>query len=118
MKFERLGVFMYSREESTAAYDFPGQVPYKTKEARLNALMSAQQEISEEINSNYMGREIQVLIDGPEDKGMYLGRSRHDAPDVDGNVFVRSSRILKPGEFVNVKISDTMEYDLVGDLIL
>ncbi|HQO38274.1 MAG TPA: MiaB/RimO family radical SAM methylthiotransferase [Candidatus Omnitrophota bacterium] len=117
MQFERLGVFMYSREEGTRAHDLPGQVPYKVKEARFNELMSAQQGISREINSRYMGKEIRVLIDGPEGTGMYVGRSEHDAPDVDGNVFVRTQRAMRPGEFVDVRVNDTMEYDLVGEPI-
>jgi ribosomal protein S12 methylthiotransferase len=79
--------------------------------------MAAQQEISRDINSRYLGREIEVLIDAPEGNGMYLGRSRHDAPEVDGAVFVRSSAALKPGEFVNARIVDTMEYDLVGEAL-
>lgn len=118
MRFERLGVFMYSREEGTRAYDLPGQVPYKVKEARFNALMSAQQEISRANNSRYLGRTIRVLIDAKEqDRGFYSGRSEHDAPEVDGTVLVRSRRVLRPGEFVDVRINDTMEYDLAGESI-
>jgi ribosomal protein S12 methylthiotransferase len=117
MQFERLGVFMYSREEGTRAFDFPGQVAQKIKEARFNMLMSAQQQVSKSVNSRYMGSTLDVLIDSAEGKGFYVGRSQHDAPDVDGNVFVRSSRALHPGEFVKVKVYDTMEYDLVGDLV-
>jgi ribosomal protein S12 methylthiotransferase len=117
MQFERLGVFMYSREERTAASDLPGQVPYKIKEARFNRLMSIQQDISKAINSRYTGTTINVLIEEAQGKGMYTGRSQHDAPDVDGKVFVRSKSLLKPGEFVRAKISDTMEYDLAGEPI-
>jgi ribosomal protein S12 methylthiotransferase len=117
MEFERLGVFMYSREEQTLAFDLPGQVPYKVKEARFNRLMSVQQEVSKSINSRYMGETVDVLIEESRGKGMYAGRSQHDAPDVDGTVFVRSKSLLKPGEFVKVKISDTMEYDLAGETI-
>jgi ribosomal protein S12 methylthiotransferase len=116
-QFERLGVFMYSREEQTKAYDLAGQIPEKVKQARFNALMAVQQEVSRDLNSRYMGRVLDVLIDTKEGEGMYLGRSQHDAPDVDGNVFVRSRRILRPGDFVKVSVCDTMEYDLVGELI-
>jgi ribosomal protein S12 methylthiotransferase len=125
MRFERLGVFMYSREEGTPAHGMPGQVPYKVKESRFNRLMSAQQEISARINESLQGSTIDVLIDGQHSEGqlsagagrLYIGRSRHDAPDVDGSVFVRSKRKLSAGEFVRVRICDTMEYDLVGETI-
>jgi ribosomal protein S12 methylthiotransferase len=115
-QFERLGVFMYSREEKTPAFDFPKQVPEKVKEARFNALMSAQQRISAAINSRYLGSVMDVLIDKRENSGMYQGRSQHDAPDVDGAVFVRSEKTLHPGEFVRVRVCDTLEYDLVGEV--
>ncbi|MFA5100620.1 MAG: MiaB/RimO family radical SAM methylthiotransferase [Candidatus Omnitrophota bacterium] len=114
--FERLGVFMYSREEQTAAYDLAGQIPEKVKQARFDTLMAVQQEVSRDINSRYMGKVIDVLIDNKEGNGMYLGRSQHDAPDVDGTVFVRSKKALRHGEFVKVSVCDTMEYDLVGEL--
>ena len=117
VQFERLGVFMYSREEQTAAFDFAGQIPVKVKEARFNALMETQQEVSRHVNSRYMNRVIDVLIDNNEGNGMYLGRSQHDAPDVDGNVFVRSKKALHPGEFVKARVCDTMEYDLVGEVV-
>ncbi len=117
MEFERLGVFIYSREESTSAYGLPRQVPLKVKEARFDELMSVQQKISASINRRLIGSEMRVIVDAIEEKGLYLGRSQHDAPDVDGNVFVKSKKILKPGEFVNVRISDTMEYDLAGECI-
>jgi len=117
VQFERLGVFMYSREEQTKAYDFPGQIPNKVKEARFNTLMAVQQEVSRSVNSRYMGRVLDVLIDNKEGLGMYAGRSQHDAPEVDGNVFVRSKKALQPGDFVRVRVSDTMEYDLVGEQI-
>jgi len=115
--FERLGVFMYSREEQTKAYGLAGQIPYKVKEARFNAIMAAQQEVSRDINSRCMGRVIDVLVESKEGEGMYLGRSQHDAPDVDGNVFVKSRKALRAGEFVKVNVCDTMEYDLVGEVI-
>ncbi len=115
-KFERLGAFIYSREEDTPAYNFKGQVPQKTKSSRFNMIMAAQQKISTEINQKFMGQIIEVLIDSKEE-GHYLGRSQYDAPEVDGLVYVHSKRLLKPGEFVKVKISATMEYDLVGEVI-
>ncbi|MFH1360317.1 MAG: 30S ribosomal protein S12 methylthiotransferase RimO [Candidatus Omnitrophota bacterium] len=116
-QFDRLGVFMYSREEGTLAYDFPDQIPDRIKEERFNILMSKQRKISEGIQKKYGGKMIDVLIDDrdKESNNTYLGRSAHDAPDVDGCVYVRSSRELHPGDLLRVQINDTLEYDLVGE---
>ncbi len=123
VKFERLGAFIYSREEGTPAHDFGGQIPQPIKEERFNAVMSAQQEISREVNSKFLGRSIDVLIEAREDQedlnrrdDVYLGRTCFDAPEVDGLVFVNSAEKLEPGEIRKVKITDTMEYDLVGEV--
>jgi len=115
IKFERLGAFIYSREDGTPAADFKNQVPLKVKQERLNRVMLQQQEVSADINKRLLGRIMDVLIDEQEE-GRYLGRSQHDAPEVDGLVYIGSERKLKPGEFVKVKIEDTLEYDLVGRL--
>lgn len=114
-RFERLGAFVYSREEDTAAYNLRGQLPQKTKIERFNSIMSLQQEISRKLNKDFIGKVIPVLIDEKE-KDIYLGRSQYDAPEVDGIVYVNSEKDLKSGDFVNVKITDTMEYDLVGEV--
>ena len=116
VKFERLGAFSYSREEGTAAYDFKGHLPQELKIERLNRIMSMQQKISQEVNNRFLGRVIDVLIDEQEGDA-YLGRSEYDAPEVDGSVFVRSKKRLKPGDFVKVKITDTLEYDLAGEAV-
>lgn len=115
-RFERLGVFTYSREEATPAYAFEGQLPARIKRQRLDVLMRAQQSVSGELNSRLLGKVIKVLIE-EKSKGAYLGRSQFDAPEVDGVVYVKSSGELKPGEFVKAKIVDTLEYDLVGELL-
>jgi ribosomal protein S12 methylthiotransferase len=115
IKFERLGAFMYSPEETTAAYGFKGQVPEKIKRDRFNAIMSAQQSVSEDLNKRFLGQSLEVLID-EEIKGSYMGRTQYDAPDVDGAVYVKSCRPLKAGDFVKVRITDTMEYDLAGEV--
>jgi ribosomal protein S12 methylthiotransferase len=114
IKFERLGAFIYSREENTRAFSFPGQLPEKIKKARFDAIMSAQQEISREVNRRFLGRSLKVLIDEKENE-YYIGRSQYDAPEVDGQVYVKSGKALKPGDFVDVKITDTLEYDLQGE---
>ena len=113
VKFERLGAFVYSREEDTPAFSFPGQVAKKVKLARFDAVMSAQQEISRQVNLKFLGSSLKVLIDEKENDH-YIGRSEFDAPEVDGQVFVNSKRSLNPGDFVEVRITDTLEYDLAG----
>lgn len=113
VRFERLGVFMYSREEGTASYGFSGQIPQRVKLERFNELMSLQQQIASGINKEFRGKVVDVLID-EKDAGLYLGRTQYDAPEVDGTVFVHSPRQLSPGDFVKVEITDTLEYDLVG----
>lgn len=114
VRFERLGVFIYSREEDTPAYKFKSQAPRKVKTERFNTVMLEQQRISRQINEKFLGKTLDVLIDEKE-KDSYLGRSQYDAPEVDGLVYVNSKKELKPGDFVKVKVVDTLEYDLVGD---
>jgi len=113
-RFERLGAFIYSREEETPAADLPGQLPLAVKQERFNRVMALQQEVSEQNNRRLLDKEIRVLIEEKE-KGYYLARSEYDAPEVDGQVFVRTKKSFSPGDFVTVRIIDTMEYDLVGE---
>ena len=116
IKFERLGLFTYSREEGTPAYSYKNQVDEKVKLERFNTLMSVQKEIATEINKSYLGKTVEVLIDEKDENSedTYIGRTQGDAPEVDGEVFVKAKDV-KPGDFVNVKITDTLEYDLVGE---
>ena len=114
VKFERLGAFIYSREEDTRAYSFSGQIPKRVKSQRFDYIMARQQEISRGVNQKFMGKTIRVLIDEKQ-KEYYAGRSQYDAPEVDGQVYVKSVKALKPGDFVDVKITDTLEYDLLGE---
>ncbi|MFC1675387.1 MiaB/RimO family radical SAM methylthiotransferase [Candidatus Omnitrophota bacterium] len=113
-KFERLGAFIYSREEGTMAYDLKGQVVRKVKQERFDQVMAVQQEISRSLNDKLLGKTIDVMIDEARD-GRYLGRTQHDAPEVDGQVYVSSARRLRPGEIIKMKVTDTMEYDLAGE---
>lgn len=117
VKFDRLGAFIYSREEGTPACSFKGQIARKLKQERFAAIMSAQQKIAAELNSGFLGKTIPVLIEEKQD-GVYTGRSQADAPEVDGMVYVHSKKRLSEGEFVKVKITDTLEYDLAGELKL
>ena len=114
--FEKLGVFIYSREEGTEAYGMRDQVSDALKRKRMDALMKTQQEISRAIQGSFVGKELTVMIDEQEkDKNVYIARSEYDAPDVDGIVYVHTSKKLKPGDFVQVKITDAYEYDLVSE---
>jgi ribosomal protein S12 methylthiotransferase len=116
-KFERLGAFMFSREEGTKAYSLKGQVPRGIKVARLDELMLLQQRISGENNLKHLGTVRRTIIDEKdEDSGLFVGRTEMDAPDVDGVVYVRGEG-AKPGEFCDVKITGTMEYDLSGETV-
>ncbi len=119
-QFERLGAFIYSKEEGTKAALLPGQVPQRVKEARFDEVMALQQGVATEVNRRFMGKLIDVLIEEKQSApagGMreYVGRSQYDAPEVDGSVFVRSKKVLAPGDIVPVRITDTLEYDLVGE---
>lgn len=114
VKFERLGAFIYSREEGTPAYNFKPQISQKIKVERFNAVMSAQQEISIRINEKLLGKTLEVLIE-EKHKDYYLGRSQYDAPEVDGVVYVKTQKKLSCGEFFRAKIIDTLEYDLVAE---
>jgi len=118
MKFERMGIFTYSREEGSPAYKFPKQVSEKVKKERFDELMRLQQDISVENNNQFLGKTIEVLIDEKREKNspFILGRTQADAPEVDGTVYVNSKKQLRSGDFVPVKITDTLEYDLVGEL--
>jgi ribosomal protein S12 methylthiotransferase len=117
-RFERLGTFVFSREEGIPAYDFPQQIPMRIKKARIKELMLTQQSISKEINSAYMGKEIEVLVDEIQsDKPkIAIGRTKGDAPEIDGKVIIRGDK-TQVGKFVKVKVEEALEYDLVGEVI-
>ena len=114
MKFERLGVFPYSKEEGTLAATMKGQIRQQTKEKRRDAIMALQCSISLEHNQAKVGQVMEVLVEGQDEDGSYIGRTRYDAPDVDNGVLFTSSRQLEPGDFVEVEIIDAFDYDLVG----
>lgn len=116
-KFERFGAFTYSREEDTPAYDFGGQIDEQVKQDRYDILMRHQLTVSEEFGKSCVGKTLTVLCESYDDVSeAYVGRSYMDAPDVDGKVFFTSPAGTKftPGEFVEVKITESMDYDLVG----
>ncbi len=116
MRFERVGVFIYSKEEDTLAAKMKGHVAGAVKKQRMDLLMQDQQRISKEVQQQFVGRRLKVLIEEQEKDSpqTYIGRSEYDAPDVDGLVYVRSTKALKPGQFVMADITDAYEYDLSG----
>lgn len=118
MRFDRLGVFTYSREEDTPAAEMPEQIPEEIKEERRNVIMAMQQEIAFEKNESRIGQEMDVMIEGylPEDD-VYVGRSYMDAPDVDGFVFLSTGWNLMTGDYVKVRIIQAQGYDLIGEVI-
>lgn len=118
IRFERLGIFKYSREDGTQAASLPNQVPEKIKQERFTRAMLLQQKISEENNRRMMGKTVEVLVEGrdEEDPDLWIGRSWMDAPEVDGNVLIRSQRPLGIGSFYPVQITSAAEYDLVGKI--
>nr|WP_320025934.1 30S ribosomal protein S12 methylthiotransferase RimO [uncultured Acetobacterium sp.] len=116
LKFDHLGVFKYSQEEDTPAAVFADQVSEDTKEKRFNEIMIAQQIVSLENKARFIGKTVNVLIEGKEEDS-YFGRFYGDAPDIDGTVFVDSKGVtLTIGSFYSVKIVNALEYDLIGDV--
>ncbi|HEX8313883.1 MAG TPA: 30S ribosomal protein S12 methylthiotransferase RimO [Flavisolibacter sp.] len=115
-RFDRVGIFTYSHEESTSAYDLIDDVPAEEKQRRAEDIMAVQQEISYEKNQEKIGRTFKVLVDKKE-AGRYLGRTEFDSVEVDNEVIIQSDRKLQPGEFVQVKISKAYDYDLEGEVV-
>lgn len=118
MRFDRLGVFTYSREEDTKAAEFDEQIPEEDKEKRRDEVMRLQQTIAFEQNEAMIGKIFDVMIEGslPEE-GVYIARTYMDAPEVDGFVFIESDWNLMSGDFVKVQISEARGYDLLGTII-
>lgn len=117
IKFDRLGVFTYSQEEDTPAYNLPDQVPEHIKETRKDKIMELQKNISEDIMYTKVGKSFTVLIEEIVDNNTYIGRSYMDSPDIDGVVYVNSSNDINLGDLITVNITDYMEYDLIGEAI-
>ena len=114
-RFERLGVFAYSPEDDTPAAGFPDHVPDDAKQERLDAIMTLQQEIAFAHNESLVGKMLPCVIDAPaEDAGVWVGRTYGDAPDVDGCIHVEDDR-LQPGDFVDLRVTGSQGYDLVGE---
>ncbi|GMG97083.1 30S ribosomal protein S12 methylthiotransferase RimO [Tepidimicrobium xylanilyticum] len=117
IKFDRLGVFTYSREEGTPAYDFKNQIDESTKEQRRSAIMELQQNISYSLNKAKIGKIFETLIEEVNGDGTYIGRSYMDSPEIDGVIYIKSNKCLEVGDFTNVLITDCLEYDLIGERV-
>lgn len=116
-EFDRLGVFMYSKEEGTPAGKMKNQIPKKVKQARYDQLMEIQQEIAYRKNQDRMNKTYRVLTEGVADDGIfYYGRSCYESPDIDGVIYFTAQEPLNIGEFVNVRILASEQYDLTGEV--
>jgi ribosomal protein S12 methylthiotransferase len=116
IEFDRVGIFTYSHEENTSAYDLINDVPEEEKERRAQEIMEVQQEISYQKNEEKIGKIFKVIIDKKE-AGKYLGRTEFDSVEVDNEVIIDSAAKLNPGDFVNVKITRAYDYDIEGVVV-
>ncbi len=117
MKFDRLGVFTYSDEEDTVAFYYDNKIDEEIKEERKKEIMLLQQTISQEKNNYKIDKIYEVVIEEKlENENIYIGRTQYDSPEIDGAVYVHTDQILDVGDFVNVKITDALEYDLIGEV--
>ena len=117
IKFDKLGVFEYSKEEGTRAASLDEQIPDSIKEERKNEIMAIQSEISAEILTKKIGKKLEVLIEEEVDEENYVGRTYMDSPEIDGVTYVHSAKNLEIGSFVQVDVVDSLDYDLVGEII-
>ncbi len=116
MRFDNLGCFAYSEEEGTVAATFPDKIDPQLRSDRAEIIMNDQLRIVNELNEAKIGKTFKVLVEGYDDYiKCYFGRAESAAPDIDGKVFFMSEHPVDTGEFVNVKINDTIEYDLLGE---
>ena len=116
-RFERLGAFRYSPEDGTPAAEMPDQISEEEKERRLDIIMTHQMGISLAANEAKIGKTLEVMVDGREEDGSYVGRTRYDAPGIDDGVIFTSDKELFPGDIVKVAITDAFDYDLVGEAV-
>lgn len=117
MEFDRLGCFAYSAEEDTPAATFADQVPQELKETWRDEIMELQSEVCADLAEDMIGKELYVMIEGKvADEPAYVGRTYKDAPGVDGYIFVQTGEALMSGDFVKVKVTGAMDYDLIGEI--
>ena len=119
VRFDRLGCFPYSQEEGTKAAEFPDQIDEETAAHRADIIMEQQLLISAENNERLLGTDLEAVVEGFDRFGeCWFGRTALDAPDIDGKVFFTSEKPLKIGDYVTIKITDTLDYDLIGEVIV
>ncbi|KUK83469.1 MAG: Ribosomal protein S12 methylthiotransferase RimO [Petrotoga mobilis] len=118
VKFERMGSFKFSKEENTRSFTFPEQIDEHIKNQRQNELMAVQSKISKNLMEKYTDKSLEVLLEEKEDN-VYIGRSFLDAPEIDGNVYIKNFGDKEPylGDFVKVRITGSYEYDLEGEIV-
>lgn len=116
MRFDKMGVFEYSRERNTISYDMTDQVPEKIKKERFDTLMKLQQKISKEINESLIGKTLPCIIESVGSDGYVIARSPRDAVEIDGLVYIDTKKQVVPGDIENVIIKSADEYDLYGIL--
>lgn len=115
-KFDRLGVFEFSKEKGTYAYNLKPQVLKRVKQKRKNLILELQKGISNKINSTLVGKKIPTIIETIQSDGLTIGRTYKDAPDVDGLIYVKTNTPVVPGDIYEVKVTDYSEYDLFGEI--
>ena len=116
VKFDKLGVFTYSKEENTPAFNMSGHIEENVKEMRRDRLMELQRAISEGLMSEKVGKVYKVLVEELAEEGMYIGRSFMDSPEIDGVIYFRSDEVHDAGDIVFVRADEYLEYDLMGEL--
>ena len=116
MKFDRMGVFTYSREKGTPSYSMPNRVSAKVAKSRYKKLMEIQQGISMERNKSFVGKTLPCIIECYSDDGEVIARTQYDAPEIDGVVNIKTDKHVVPGDIEMIKIISSSEYDLFGEM--
>lgn len=118
IEFDRLGCFPYSQEDGTVAGKMDNQVDDDIKAHRADIIMEQQQLINRKKNEEYMGKTLEAVVEGFDKWAeCYFGRTKSDSPDIDGKVFFAGADKLRVGQYVNIRITDTLDYDLIGEVI-
>lgn len=118
-KFDKLGTFMYSKEDGTPAAKLPEQIHGNTKKSRYNKIMEIQQIISNDNLKNKIGKEYEVLVENVSFDGKYLiGRTKQDVPEIDGNVYIKNNQKENHiNKFIKIKVEQVRDYDIIGNII-
>ena len=117
MEFDRLGCFAYSAEEDTPAATLADQVEQELKEEWRDEIMELQSEVCADLAEDMIGKELYVMVEGKvADEPAYIGRTYKDAPGVDGYIFIQTGEALMSGDFVKVRVTGAMDYDLIGEI--